>query len=308
VDGLLDMERVVSGQMQLNRRIFDLAEAVRFSVGGVPGAVGIDVQTDVGTEPVWVDGDPARIEQVLTHLMTNAIRHTPPGGRIQMALRRDGEDAVLTIDDTGSGIAIELLPFVFDMFVQSDQALDRASGGLGLGLTLVRRLIELHGGTVVAASNGEGRGSTFTVRLPRSQGPTNPTPGARPDANPRRVLVIEDDGDAREMLRLMLEIAGHTVYDAADGPGGLEFLEAEHPDVAIIDIGLPGQDGYQVARRIREHPDGRTMILIALTGYGRPTDHQRSVEAGFDHHLVKPADLDTLARLLQEDAPRIGAS
>jgi CheY-like chemotaxis protein len=122
------------------------------------------------------------------------------------------------------------------------------------------------------------------------------------------VLVIEDDGDAREMLRLMLEIAGHTVYDAADGPGGLEFLEAEHPDVAIIDIGLPGQDGYQVARRIREHPDGRTMILIALTGYGRPTDHQRSVEAGFDHHLVKPADLDTLARLLQEDAPRIGAS
>jgi len=310
VDGLLDMERVISGQIQLNRRPFDMAEAVRLAVSSVPGDVGLDLQTDVGTEPVWVAGDAVRIEQVLTHLMTNAIRYTPPGGRIQVALRRDGDDAVLTIKDTGAGISLELLPFVFDMFVQADQDLDRAKGGLGLGLTLVRRLVELHGGTVVALSDGEGQGSTFTVRL--RQSPTAPTPSVlstRPDdANPRRVLLIEDDSDAREMLRLMLEIAGHTVYDAADGPRGLELLEAEHPDVAIIDIGLPGLNGYQVAQRIRECPDGRAVVLVALTGYGRPSDYQHSTEAGFDYHLVKPVDLDMLTRLLRTDARPVAAS
>jgi PAS domain S-box-containing protein len=311
VDGLLDMDRVVSGQIQLNRRPFDMAEAVRLAVSSVFGEAGLDLQTDVGTEPVWVDGDAARIEEVLTHLMTNALRRTPPGGRIQVALRRDGDDAVFTINDTGAGISLELLPFVFDMFVQARQDLDRAGGGLGIGLTLARRLIELHGGTIVASSDGEGKGSTFTVRLRQSL--TAPASGALPgrsdDANPRRVLLIEDDSDAREMFRLMLEIAGHVVYDAADGPSGLAILQAEQPDAAIIDIGLPRMDGYQVARCIRAHPHGRTMILLALTGYGRPSDHQRSAEAGFDHHLVKPVDLGTLARLLSaHQDPRRAAS
>jgi len=310
VDGLLDMERVVSGHIQLNRRLFDMAETVRLAVGGVPGDAGLELQSDVGTEPVWVDGDAVRIEQVLTHLMTNAIRYTPPGGRIQVALRRDGDDAVLTVTDTGAGIVPELLPFVFDMFVQANQDLDRAKGGLGIGLTLVRRLVELHGGTVVASSGGEGLGSTFTVRL--RQSPTAPTPGAlspRPDgAHPTRVLLIEDDKDAREMLRLMLEIAGHTVYEAADGPRGLELLETEHPDVAIIDIGLPGLNGYQVARLVRERPNGLAVVLVALTGYGRASDYQHSTEAGFDYHLVKPVDLDILSRLLQSDARPLGHS
>jgi CheY-like chemotaxis protein/anti-sigma regulatory factor (Ser/Thr protein kinase) len=283
---------------------------VRLAVGSVPGDVGLDLQSDVGSEAVWVDGDAVRIEQVLTHLMNNAIRYTPPGGRIQVALRRDGDDAVLTIKDTGVGISVEVLPFVFDMFVQADRDLDRAQGGLGIGLTLVRRLVELHGGTVAASSDGEGQGSTFTVRL--RQSPAMHTPSALParpdDANPRRVLLIEDDSDAREMLRLMLELAGHAVYAAADGATGLELLEAEHPDVAIIDIGLPGLNGYQVAQRIRECPHGRAVMLVALTGYGRLSDYQRSTEAGFDYHLVKPVDLDMLSGLLQTADRPIGAS
>jgi CheY-like chemotaxis protein len=259
---------------------------------------------------VWVDGDDVRIEQVLTHLMTNAMRYTPPGGRIEVALRRDGHEAVLTIADTGVGISLELLPFVFDMFVQADQDLDRAKGGLGIGLTLVRRLVELHGGTVVATSEGEGKGSTFTLRLPLCPPAHSSSTIASRDveASPRRVLLIEDDTDARQMLRLMLEIAGHTVYDAADGARGLELLEAEHPDIAIIDIGLPGLNGYEVARRIRAVPNGRAVVLVALTGYGRPSDYQHSTDAGFDHHLVKPVDPDGLAQLLQKGARRVEAS
>ena len=306
VDGLLDVEQVLSGEIQLNRRPFDMAEAVRLSVTNVPRDIGLDLQAEVGAEPVWIDADVVRIEQVLTHLVANSIRHTPPGGRIHVTLRGDGHDAVLTIKDTGVGISRDLLPVVFDMFVQAAQDLDRAKGGLGIGLTLVRRLVELHGGTVVASSDGEGHGSTFTVRLPQS--PTGPAPSARPDdAHPRRVLLIEDDNDARGMLRLMLEIAGHTVYDARDGVRGIELLEAKHPDVAIIDIGLPGLNGYQVAQRVRALPNGRAVVLVALTGYGRPSDQRRSTEAGFDYHLVKPVDPDALRSLLQTAARPVQA-
>jgi signal transduction histidine kinase/ActR/RegA family two-component response regulator len=309
VDDLLDMERVVSGEIQLNRRPFDMAEVVRLAVSSVSD-VGLDRQVDVSTELVWVDGDAVRIEQVLTRLMTNAVGHTPPGGRIQVALRGDGDDAVVTIKDAGVGISPGLLPFIFDMFVQGEQDLDRAKGGLGIGLTFVRRLVSLHGGTVVASSDGEGHGSTFTVRLRRIPAAHRPTGlSARPNrVDPRRVLLIEDDRDAREMIRLMLELAGHAVYNAPDGIRGLELMKAERPDVAIIDVGLPGLDGYQVARRIREHLNGRAMLLLALTGYGRPRDYQHSTEAGFDYHLVKPVDLDTLACLLQTGMLPVEAS
>jgi CheY-like chemotaxis protein len=196
------------------------------------------------------------------------------------------------------------------MFVQGEQDLDRAKGGLGIGLTFVRRLVSLHGGTVVASSDGEGHGSTFTVRLRRIPAAHRPTGlSARPNrVDPRRVLLIEDDRDAREMIRLMLELAGHAVYNAPDGIRGLELMKAERPDVAIIDVGLPGLDGYQVARRIREHLNGRAMLLLALTGYGRPRDYQHSTEAGFDYHLVKPVDLDTLACLLQTGMLPVEAS
>jgi CheY-like chemotaxis protein len=204
------------------------------------------------------------------------------------------------VDDTGFGITPRLLPFIFDMYAQADRTLARAQGGLGIGLTLVRRLIELHGGTIVASSEGEGHGSTFTVRLTQVPAGTSPGPSASPErrAAHRRVLLIEDNADARDMLRMMLELAGHVVYDAPDGPRGLELLNTVHPDVGIIDIGLPRMDGYQVARKIRDVPHGREMLLLALTGYGSPDEAQAPSEHAFDHHLLKPVDSDQLARLL----------
>jgi PAS domain S-box-containing protein len=300
IDDLLDVERVVSGKIQLNRRPLDMAEAVRRAVSSVTGDAELDRHIDISTEPVWVDGDSVRLEQVLANMLTNAIKYTPPGSPIRVALRSNGSHAVLTVEDSGAGVPPELLPFIFDMFVQGDRTLDRARGGLGIGLTLVRRLVELHGGTVVASSDGEGRGSRFTVQLPQIPAAVTSAGISSPldRAEQKRVLLIEDSRDAREMFRMMLELEGHIVYDAPDGIRGLELMETEHPNVAIIDIGLPGLDGYQIARRIREHPNGRAMLLLALTGYGFPSDYQQSVDAGFDHHLVKPVDQDALARLL----------
>jgi CheY-like chemotaxis protein/anti-sigma regulatory factor (Ser/Thr protein kinase) len=282
-----------------------MAEAVRRAVATFTGDAQLNRHVDISTEPVWINADAVRLEQVLTNIMANAVKYTPPGSWIRVALRVDDGDAVLTVEDTGFGISPKLLPFIFDLYVQADRTIDRAQGGLGIGLPLVRRLVELHGGTIVASSDGEGRGSRFTVRLRQIQR-AEQSPGSAflhdRRARPRRVLLIEDKGDAREMLRMMLELAGHVVYDAADGIRGLELLNTVHPDVGIIDISLPRMDGYQVAKRIREEPHGRGMLLLALTGYGSPGDSQRSSEHGFDHHLVKPVDPDHLARLLSQGA------
>jgi PAS domain S-box-containing protein len=315
INDLLDVERMISGKLRLNRQPLDMAEAVRRAVATFTGDARLDRQIDVTTEPAWVDVDAIRLEQVLTNIVANAVKYTPPGGRIRVTLRADGSDAVLTVEDTGFGISPRLLPFIFDMYVQADRTLDRAEGGLGIGLALARRLVELHGGTIVASSEGEGHGSRFTVRLTRipparkndvsilqehwSSGISIP-PERR--TRPRRVLVIEDSKDAREMLRMMLELAGHVVYDAADGIRGLELLKVVRPDAAIIDIGLPGMDGYQIAKRIREVPHCSGMLLLALTGYDSPKDWKRSTEHGFDYHLVKPVDPDQLVRLLSEGA------
>jgi signal transduction histidine kinase/CheY-like chemotaxis protein len=302
IDDLLDVERVVSGRIRLDRLPLDLADAVRAAVGAVTAGAQLDHDVDVSTESVWVDGDASRLEQVLTNLVINAVKYTPPGGQIRVTLRADGSDAVLSVEDTGVGISPTLLPFIFDLYVQADRTLDRARGGLGIGLTLVRRLVELHGGTVEASSDGEGCGSRFTVRLRQIPAAREAmaVPALPPEcpATSRRVLLIEDSGDARQMLRMMLELAGHVVYDAADGVRGLELLNAVRPDVGIIDIGLPIMDGYTVAERIRERLQGRRMLLLALTGYGSSGDSKRSLEHGFDHHLVKPVDPDHLARLI----------
>jgi signal transduction histidine kinase len=302
IDDLLDVERVASGKIRLDRHPLDMAEAVRRAVASFTGINGTDRLFEVTVDPMWVDADTVRLDQILANIVTNAVKYTPGGGRIRLSLRGVGGDAVLTVQDTGFGIAPELLPSIFDMFMQGERTLDRAEGGLGIGLTLVRRLVELHGGTVTASSDGIGHGSTFTVQLPRVLEETVasgvPTPVAQ--VRPKRVLLIEDSRDAREMFRMLLELAGHSVCEAEDGDRGLALLETEHPEVAIIDIGLPGLDGYQVAQRIRERPGGRAMLLLALTGYGSPGDHKRSAEAGFDHHLVKPVDLTELARLLGE--------
>jgi signal transduction histidine kinase/ActR/RegA family two-component response regulator len=304
INDLLDIERLVSGKIRLNRRPLDMAEAVRQSVATFIGDPLLNRRIEVITEPVWVDWDAERLEQVLTNIVTNAVKYTPPGGLIRVSLRADRGDALLTVEDTGLGISSRLLPFIFDLYVQADRTLDRARGGLGIGLALVRRLVELHGGTIVASSDGEGQGSRFTVRLkqiPAANGFAE-VPALNRRAKPRRVLLIEDNTDAREMLRMMLELAGHVVYAAADGVSGLELLNAERPDVGIIDIGLPRMDGYQVARRIRNLPHGRDMLLLALSGYGSPSDAKRSAEHGFDYHLVKPVDPDYLTSMIHKGA------
>jgi CheY-like chemotaxis protein len=193
---------------------------------------------------------------------------------------------------------------VFDLFVQGERTLDRAQGGLGIGLTLVRRLVELHGGTVSAFSEGPGRGSAFTVRLPKIAMPQNLQPSLKQshcDSFPRRVLVIEDNRDAREMFRMMLELAGHEVLEAEEGLGGLELLKASRPDVAVIDVGLPGLNGYEIARRFREEPDAGDVMLVALTGYGTPEAVERSLQAGFDHHLIKPVNAEALQEIMRGD-------
>ena len=303
INDLLDVERLVSGKIRLHREALDMADAVRRAVSVFTEDATLDREIDVTTEPVSVNADAIRLEQVLTNIVNNAVKYTPAGGRIRVALRAEGSEAVLTVEDTGLGISPRMLPFIFDMYVQADRTLDRAQGGLGIGLTLVRRLVELHGGTVSASSKGEGHGSSFVVRLPQIEARQSALASRRPERRmrPRRVLLIEDGADAREMLRMTLELAGHTVYDAADGIRGLELLKVARPDVAIIDIGLPRLDGYEVARRIRKEPHGRGMLLVALTGYDAPGDALRSKAHGFDHHLVKPVDPDRLAHLLSED-------
>jgi len=309
IEELLDVERVASGKIRLARQPLDLAAAVRRTVGTFTSDTALDRRIEIITDPVWVEWDTVRLDQVLTNILTNAVKYTPAGGRIRVALRAEGGDAVLSVEDTGFGITPRMLPFVFDMYAQADRTLERAQGGLGIGLTLVRRLIELHGGTIVASSEGEGHGSTFTVRLTQVPAGASPGPSAPPERRTahRRVLLIEDNADARDMLRMMLELAGHVVYDAPDGVRGLELLDTVRPDVGIIDIGLPRMDGYQVARKIRDVPHGREMLLLALTGYDSPGEAQAPSEHAFDHHLVKPVDPDQLVRLLNEGARAAGA-
>jgi signal transduction histidine kinase len=305
IDDLLDVERVVCGKIRLNRQPVDMAAAVRRVVAAFSGDARVDRRITLSADPAWVHADVVRLDQILTNLLTNAVKYTPPGAAIRVALRAHGGAAVLTVEDTGFGIPPTLLPRIIDIYVQGDHTLDRAQGGLGIGLTLVRSLVELHGGAIAASSEGEGRGSTFTVRLTQVPAPAvvaSDAAGPEGPAKPRRVLIIEDSPDAREMLRMMLELAGHDVYDASDGVRGLELLDEVRPDVGIIDIGLPIMDGYQVAQRIRRQPHGRGMLLLALTGYGSSEESNRSSEHGFDYHLVKPVDPDYLSRLISESA------
>jgi two-component system, sensor histidine kinase len=223
-----------------------------------------------------------------------------------VTLTSDGSDAVLRVQDDGPGIGRDLLPRIFDLFVQGDQTLDRTQSGLGVGLTLVRRLVEIHGGSVSAFSEGPGRGSTFTVRMPGIAAPADRAgeSAANGNAPKQRVLVVEDSTDARDMYRLTLELAGHEVLDAADGVEGLQLLKSERPDIAFIDIGLPRLDGYELARRFRAEPGGDRTLLVALTGYGLDADRARAQQAGFDHHLVKPVTADVMRDLLNAHAVR----
>ena len=306
IDDLLDVGRVMTGKIKLDRGPFDLYEATDHALTTLraAGKVG-DHAVALAGQPVWIDGDAARIEQVVLNLVENALRYTPAGGAIDIEVGREGARAVFRVQDGGMGIRPELLPRIFDLFVQGERALDRGRGGLGIGLTLVKRLVELHGGTVHAQSAGPGTGSVFTVSLPALAAPVprSVTPTTAAAGPARRVALIEDNADARESLRVLLELYGHEVHEAADGLTGVELVLRLRPDVTFIDIGLPGVDGYEVAQRIRATPHGQELHLVALTGYGLPEDERHAQQAGFDAHLTKPVHPAAMQRLLQTTLP-----
>jgi PAS domain S-box-containing protein len=300
MDDLLDAARVMGGKVSLVRGPLDLgAEAERAAAtieATVPGRKVVRT-----CESVWVDADVTRIEQIVVNLLSNALKFTTADDTVELRVTTEQDTAVLTVTDTGAGIAPELLPRVFDLFVQAGTSPHRSQGGLGIGLTLVRKLVELHGGSVEAGSAGSGQGSTFIVRLPCVCAPAaTPEPTWR-DVQPRarrRILVIDDDADGRDMIAAHLRLGGHDIQEAADGVSGIESAQRYHPEIAIIDIGLPGADGYAVARALRN--EGQTIPLVALTGYGQPEDRQRARKAGFDSHLTKPVDPLRLMELIDE--------
>ncbi|MQA21597.1 response regulator [Rugamonas rivuli] len=307
VDDLLDLSRAMSGKILLNRAPLDLAALVAASLETYR-ATGrsADYQLEQDLDQGWVDGDATRLEQITSNLIDNALKYTPSGGRIEVRTWTENDDVVLSVRDTGVGIAADLLPHVFDVFVQGSSTLDRSQGGLGIGLSLVRRLADLHGGEVTAASKGPGGGSTFTLRLPRIEHQAAPAPQpaeAGGEHGLPSVLLIEDNDDGREMMTMMLGCYGYEVQSAADGNEGVAAAVRRRPDVALVDIGLPGIDGYEVARRLRADPATAGIRLIALTGYGLADDLRRVMEAGFDRHLVKPVDIDQLMEVIGACVP-----
>jgi PAS domain S-box-containing protein len=309
VDDLLDIARVTRGMLELRRRRVEmravLAKAIETSSPLLEQRQHhLAVDSPAG-EAIVVDGDEARLAQVITNLLVNAAKYTDPGGHIDLTMRRDGADVVVEVKDDGNGIPAEILPVVFDLFVQGAQTPERSTGGLGIGLTLVNRLVALHGGTVGVHSPGIGQGSTFTVRLPLA--PPEPSEDekriserrGRLAANARRVLVVDDNDDARDLLGDLLAAKGHEVRTAPDPAAALAEARVFAPDVAVLDIGLPGMDGYELARALRDLAPSSSMKLVALTGYGQPSDVERSRAAGFDMHLVKPVDVEKLLACIE---------
>jgi PAS domain S-box-containing protein len=301
VADLLDVTRGTLGKIELVRTSIDMTAAVRRCLATLDSTTKLAQHVvTIDAEPVWIEADGVRLEQIVMNLLSNSLKFTPRGGAITVSVRRERDEAVLRVSDEGAGIAPELLPSVFELFVQGERNLDRGTGGLGVGLNLVRRLVELHGGRVEAASPGPGRGSVFTVRLPAlAEAPEEPGPSvAAPAASSRkRILVVEDNADNREMMHILLEGSGHVIHEAGDGVSGVELAVQLEPDVILIDIGLPGIDGYHVARQIRAKLRDRTR-LIALSGYGQPKDKKLAFDSGFDDHLLKPVDPARLLSVL----------
>jgi PAS domain S-box-containing protein len=300
IDDLLDAARVRTGKLTLDRVSVNLREAVDHAVTVLrAGAVPVRHVIEVDADDVGTFADPIRLEQIILNLLTNAVKYTPAGRRIRVITRAENGQAVLRVTDEGVGLSEDVLPTVFELFAQGEQGIDRAHGGLGIGLALVRTLVELHGGTVEAASLGPGRGSTFTVRLPLTPLPSEASPSAHTPATVRRrVLIIEDNEDSSEMLRVYLERQGHEVFVASDGAEGVQMASRIQPEVALVDLGLPSLDGLEVARHIRRQPH-QPRQLVALTGYSGPEDRERCLAAGFDSHLVKPVDPSRLKTLLE---------
>jgi PAS domain S-box-containing protein len=311
VDDLLDVSRIMRGKIELHKEPVDVATIIARAVETAQPAIdalGHALEISLPKEPVLVEGDLMRLAQVVSNLLNNAAKYTEQRGRIWLSAERQGEELVLRVRDSGVGISPEFLPRIFDLFVQAEHGVARAQGGLGIGLTLVRRVVEMHGGRVTATSAGKGKGSEFIVRLPALSKGGAPRAGAGqegggetspgPSFPCHRILVVDDSTDAADSLATLLRLQGQNVQVAYDGPAALAAAEGFRPELVFLDIGMPGMDGYEVARRLRRQPENEKTLLVALTGWGQKEDRQRSKEAGFDHHLTKPAGAQTLRELL----------
>ncbi len=305
VDDLLDVARITRGRMSLRMETVRLASVVERAVEATRDLVEARAHVlslALADKSLHVDGDVNRLEQVVVNLITNAEKYTEPGGRIEVMVQREDEEAVLRVRDNGVGIAPDMLPRVFDLFAQAQRGPERIEGGLGIGLTVVQRLVELHGGRVKVISEGLGRGSEFRVSLPCLPVADGAAVPARTEVEahggPVRVLVVDDNADVAEGLMMLLELLGHRVRVAHDGIAALEAVRVNVPDLMLVDIGLPGMDGYELARSVRQDPRLKDVMLVALTGYGRDEDKRKAVEAGFDDHLVKPLTVEAFQKLL----------
>jgi two-component system CheB/CheR fusion protein len=295
VDDLLDVTRIANGKLQVERRPMDLRELAQRTAEDHRGMFTtreVALEVALPGEPVWVDGDATRLAETIGNLLQNSAKFSSRGGLVRLSLAPVDGSAELSVRDTGVGIDPAMIPRLFQPFSQADTALNRRLGGLGLGLALVKGLVEAHGGTIDVASGGKGAGAEFVVRLPLSAAPVQVVVAPPAPARPRRILVIEDNLDAAESLRLALELEGHQVEVAHDGPQGIARARALGPEVVLCDIGLPDMDGYAVAKALRREQGLRDTFLVALTGYALPADQQRAREAGFDAHLTKPVSVE----------------
>ncbi len=310
VDDLLDVSRITRGRIHLRKERIELARSVGHaleSVRSFVAAQGHSLSIELPARPIQLEADPTRLEQILVNLLNNAAKYTPRGGSISLSAGREANEAVIRIRDNGIGIPPELLPQMFDLFTQAEGGLDRSQGGLGIGLTLVRSLAEMHGGRVSARSEGPGTGAEFEVRLPAlaedadTQAPS-PTPRSVPDGR-RRILVVDDSDDMARTLQILLEHRGHETRVVHDGPAALLAFRIYQPDVVLLDVGLPEMSGYEVVRQLRTEPAERSPLIIAVSGYGQDSDKRQAIESGFDAHITKPVDPDALLELLAA-APR----
>ena len=311
VDDLIDVSRITRNKLELRKERVELASVIEQAVETCrPLAESNEHEVTVTLPPksIQLNGDPVRLSQIFSNLINNACKYTEPGGRVWLTTDRQGSDVLISVKDNGTGIPPEMLPRIFEMFTQADRTLERSQGGLGIGLTLVKQLVEMHDGTVEALSDGPGLGSEFVVRLPifvelhdakRTPIPTS----AVQSTPPRRVLVVDDNRDSAASLALLLKITGNETLVACDGLEAIEAAEQFHPDMVLLDIGLPKMNGFDACRHIREQAWGKNMVLVALTGWGQEEDRIKSKDAGFDHHLIKPVEFDTLMRMLGELRP-----
>ncbi len=307
LDDLLEVSRITQGKIQLRKEPLDLGAVIKQSAracGELYRAREHVLTLEGLEEPISLQADPSRLEQIFSNLLGNAAKYTPPGGEVTVSVRVEKQQAAVRVRDNGVGIDPEVLPHVFDLFVQGESTLDRAQGGLGIGLTLVRRLVDLHGGEVSARSRGPGLGAEFQVQFPVQDGSARPRRSTQPDPVARasvgkRILLVDDNEDVAEMLATLLRGDGHEVHVAHDGPEALESARRLQPSVVLLDIGLPAMDGYQVARELRRSSGDRQPLIIAITGYGQAPDRRKAEEAGFDHYLVKPVPMATLRDLMR---------